>query len=117
MREACEKEEFLGHIGGDDFVVIAEYWDILPLLKDITARFQEKIAALYSEEDYRRGYIISKDRHGIVEKFPIITLSMAVLTNQNYDFQGMEDFSEQLVKAKKDSKAIAGNSYVWNQAV
>ena len=117
MREACEKEEFLGHIGGDDFVVIAEYWDILPLLKDITARFQEKIATLYSEEDYRRGYIISKDRHGIVEKFPIITLSMAVLTNQNYDFQGMEDFSEQLVKAKKDSKAIAGNSYVWNQAV
>lgn len=112
MREACDKEEFLGHIGGDDFVVIAEYWDIMPLLKDITARFQEKIAALYSEEDYRRGYIISKDRHGIVEKFPIVTLSMAVLTNQNYDFQGLEDFSEQLVKAKKDSKAIAGNSYV-----
>ena len=39
------------------------------------------------------------------------------VTFQNYDFQGMEDFSEQLVKAKKDSKAIAGNSYVWNQAV
>ena len=35
----------------------------------LTARFQEKIVTLYSEEDYRRGYIISKDRHGIVEKF------------------------------------------------
>ncbi len=113
MTEACNMGEFTGHVGGDDFVVIAEYWDILPLLKDITARFQEKIVALYNEEDYQKGYIISKDRHGVVEEFPLVTLSMAVVTNQKHDFNGFEDFSELLVKAKKDSKATVGNSYIF----
>lgn len=114
MKEACVRGEFQGHIGGDDFVVIAEYWDIQPILENISSYFQEKIVSLYSKEDYQRGYIISKDRHGVVEEFPIVTLSMAVITNQNYEFKGLDDFSEHLVKAKKGSKAIAGNSYVFN---
>ncbi|MBO5292856.1 MAG: GGDEF domain-containing protein [Lachnospiraceae bacterium] len=114
MKESCQREEFLGHIGGDDFVVIAEYQNIQPLLENISSRFQEKIVPLYRKEDFQRGYIISKDRHGAVEQFPIVTLSIAVITNQNYDFKGLADFSEHLVKAKKESKAIVGNSCVFN---
>lgn len=114
MREIGEGEVFLGHIGGDDFVVIAERWDIQPLLEQISSRFRERIVPLYSKEDYERGYIISKDRRGAVDRFPIVTLSMAVITNQNRDFSGMAEFSEYLVRAKKGSKDIAGNSYVFS---
>ena len=49
-----------------------------------------------------------------MDKFPIVTLSVAVITNQNRDFKGLDDFSECLVRAKKGSKAIAGNSYVFS---
>lgn len=114
MREIGEKEAFLGHIGGDDFVMITRDWDIRPLLEQVSSRFQEKIVLLYNEEDLERGYIISKDRRGEVDKFPIVTLSVAVITNQNRDFKGPDDFSECLVRAKKGSKAIAGNSYVFS---
>lgn len=114
MREIGEKEAFLGHIGGDDFVMITRDWDIRPLLEQVSSRFQEKIVPLYNEEDLERGYIISKDRRGEVDKFPIVTLSVAVITNQNRDFKGLDDFSESLVRAKKGSKAIAGNSYVFS---
>lgn len=114
MREIGEKEAFLGHIGGDDFVMITRDWDIQPLLEQVSSRFREKVVPLYNEEDLERGYIISKDRRGEVDRFPIVTLSVAVITNQNRDFNGLDDFSECLVRAKKGSKAIVGNSYVFS---
>lgn len=113
IKECCIQNEFIGHIGGDDFVIISDQWDIQCLLKSIAEEFQRRIVSLYSGEDYARGYIVSKNRHGQKEEFPIASLSMAVVTNRNRRYKRMEEFSEKLVKAKKASKAIAGNSYVF----
>lgn len=109
----CTKGEFLGHIGGDDFVIIADYWEVLPLLEDITKHFQEGIISLYQKEDYDRGYIISKNRKGETEQFPIVTLSMAIITNRIKSLTSWGEFSQELAKVKKESKERIGNSYVF----
>ena len=113
MKECCIQNEFIGHIGGDDFVIITDQWDIQCLLKSIVEEFQRRVVTLYSSEDYARGYIVSKNRHGQQENFPIASLSMAVVTNRRRRYKNMEEFSEQLVKAKRKSKAISGSSYVF----
>ena len=51
--------------------------------------FGESIRSLYNEEDWNRGYIISQNRHGFTENFPIATLSIAVVTNCGKTFAGM----------------------------
>ncbi|WP_443595026.1 GGDEF domain-containing protein [Agathobacter sp.] len=111
MRQCCTNGEFLGHIGGDDFVLIKEQTEIMPLLAKITECFQEYIEPLYSREDYERGYIVSKDRHGRVDKFPIVTLSMAIVSNEGDKQLTMQEFSRRLVTAKKKSKEQEGNSF------
>lgn len=109
----CTKREFVGHIGGDDFVIIADYWDVLPLLEKISKHFQEGIISLYQKEDYDRGYIISKNRKGETEQFPIVTLSMAIITNRIKSLTNWGEFSKELAKIKKESKEKNGNSYVF----
>lgn len=114
MEENCINGEFLGHIGGDDFVIITNRWDVESLLEQITSLFQEKIVSLYSDEDYQRGFIVSKNRKGQVEQFPIVTLSMAVITNREKCFTSVDEFSEELAAVKKKSKQMQGNSYAYN---
>lgn len=112
MVESCRNGEFIGHIGGDDFVIITDYWDIEKMLEEVIQRFRDSIVNLYSKEDYERGYINSKNRKGMEEQFPIAALSMAVITNQKRQFCEETEFSEMLVKIKKESKTRVGNSYV-----
>ena len=83
------------------------------MLEKISKHFQEGIISLYQKEDYDRGYIISKNRKGETEQFPIVTLSMAIITNRMKSLTNWGEFSRELAKIKKESKEKNGNSYVF----
>ncbi len=110
MKEACNNEEFLGHIGGDDFVIIADYYELDETCRKIVGLFSQSIKNLYRKEDLQRGYINSRNRNGFADTFPMATLSIAIITNKNTQFTSMESFSEILVKMKKKAKQEEGNS-------
>ncbi|WP_070000919.1 GGDEF domain-containing protein [Cellulosilyticum sp. I15G10I2] len=95
---------FAGHIGGDDFIMILPFHDCTNLCEQIISDFEVAVRKCYTEEDLKNGYIASKNRHGILEKFPIATLSIAAITNQNTQFDNMNDFSAELAKLKKKCK-------------
>lgn len=116
IRKYCINGEFIGHIGGDDFVLIKNSSEILPLLKQIAKDFKCQIKKLYNAEDYDRGYIIAKNRHGKIEKFPLVSISMAVICAKSDHKLTPKSFSKMLVKAKKKSKAKEGNSYYCIEA-
>lgn len=103
---------FIGHIGGDDFVIILKTWDIENLIQTLFKEFSAQITSLYSIEDCENGYIISKNRHGLTERFPLASLSAAVITNKNLKFRNIDEFSKHAAVAKKQCKQKAGNSYV-----
>jgi len=109
MKECCLKDEFMGHIGGDDFVIIADYWNVEELCQSIIDKFQEKINVLYTKEDLDRGYIISKNRNGSEETFPMATLSIAAVTNQYKNYEKLDEFSKDLANVKKRCKQTKGN--------
>lgn len=68
---------FIGHVGGDDFIFLAPVADIKMIADYIIYNFDQRVREHYSEEDVKRGFIISTDRQNHIRKFPIMTLSLA----------------------------------------
>ena len=112
LEECCTGSEFCGHIGGDDFVVVAQRHDITELCEDICAVFGGLIEALYSRTDWQQGYIISKNRNGFTERFNIASLSIAVVSNEKAKPDSMESLSRLIADTKKRAKQQEGNAII-----
>ena len=112
MQDCCLQGDFLGHIGGDDFVMISNSVQIEPVCKEICRTFHEKIQKLYSPEDWARGYILSKNRNGFTQNFPIATLSIAAVTNREWKPNTMEELSKRIAETKKLCKQQDGDAII-----
>ena len=115
MMQCCAKDDFMGHIGGDDFVIVTRHRDIESiqnLCDSIINTFFNLIQPLYSSLDWERGYIMAKDRHGFTDNFPITTLSMAVVTNQERVFTESSALSKAIAEVKKQCKQQRGNAVI-----
>lgn len=104
--------DFVGHIGGDDFVIITTAEDIDTICKEIISLFDASILLLYNKKDRKKGYITSKDREGNIKKFLIMTLSIAVVTNQHRDLISHWQVSHIAAELKKHAKSISKSIYV-----
>lgn len=116
MKEACHDNEFMGHIGGDDFVIISTSYNLEQIFEKVVESFHLCLENLYSAEDYKKGKIHSKNRRGEAEDFPLATISGALLTNENVRVLSMDDFSNKIALTKKASKKSDGDSlqkYDW----
>ena len=98
------KECFLGHIGGDDFVAVISFEQAEVFAKRLIERFDEKIKLFYTERDRRNGYVITKNRHGIEEKFALITISIAGVHMRKNAVANSDELGELLSGIKKKCK-------------
>lgn len=110
MKDACQNDEFMGHVGGDDFVIISKEYNLDKVFSRVIESFQLCLEELYSEEDFKRKEICSKNRKGEAEVFPLASISGALLTNEKVQIQNMDDFSNKIALTKKASKKKIGNS-------
>lgn len=111
LQKCAVQNEFLGHIGGDDFIVVADYEDGEDFCRSVIDMFGSKVVSLYRDEDLSRGYIISKNRNGVTENFPIASISIAGVTSRGKRYRTIDDFSRDVALLKKSSKKQPGNSY------
>ncbi|MDF2539092.1 MAG: diguanylate cyclase/phosphodiesterase [Herbinix sp.] len=104
LRIHLPEEYFIGHIGGDDFVVIAN--DLLTdvYFNVIKYQFEQEVRNFYNPVDIQNGYITTVNRHGITEQFPIITLTIVVATSESHCFQNVYELTEMLAKQKRLTK-------------
>jgi len=77
---------FVGHVGGDDFVVVCQADDAERVAEQLAERFDREAPELYNEEDRRRGYVEVASRRGEAQRFPIISLSIGVATTTRRRF-------------------------------
>ncbi|NLG88262.1 MAG: response regulator [Clostridiaceae bacterium] len=112
VQMAGNRDDFIGHIGGDDFIVITSWDKYEAICKLIIEDFDEKIINLYNEKDRKNGYIITKNRLGQMKKFPIITISLAVVTNENIKYENYLQVAEVAAEIKKHVKELAGSNYL-----
>jgi len=105
-------KQFLGHVGGDDFVAILEVCEAEPLCRALIARFDETIRGFYSDEDAENGYILTKNRQGREEQFPLISISVAGVHVTPGRFADVYSLSAEASRIKKECKQIPGSTYM-----
>jgi len=101
----------LGHLGGDDFVIVAQEVTSEAALERLCAEFDDRKQALFAREDLARGAYRSVDRKGSVVDVPLVTLSVAVVTDRNMP-QGAHpaQIGQLAASVKKKVKAINGQT-------
>jgi PleD family two-component response regulator len=102
---------FVGHIGGDDFIVIVLPEQAEDLCKNIIHAFDAKAPSFYSPEDQSRGYVETKDRRGHVAQFPILSIAVGVVTNSHRPIFSLGEVSKIGAEMKHFAKEGKGSSY------
>jgi len=103
---------FVGHIGGDDFIFIVPAEIVEPVCKNIIATFDRMAPYRYEERDRDRGWIEVSNRRGVIERFPIVTISIAVIVNQKRMFKHPGEMSHMMADLKKYTKSLPGSNYM-----
>ncbi|MBN2222215.1 MAG: GGDEF domain-containing protein [Vallitaleaceae bacterium] len=114
VRKVIPFGSFIGHIGGDDFIFVAEaaYVDIQKICCNIAKGFEVLVKKSYTKEDLDRGYIISKDRDQQIKKFDLLTISMSGIYGRINQYENVMQLSHYMSGLKKQAKSQSGNSIV-----
>ncbi len=115
IRKSGSKTGFVGHIGGDDFVIIAEIDRISEICRMVTENLDTGISEFYNEEDRHAGHIATKDRQGVMRIFPFVSISIAVTTNQKRQFENMGEIVKTVTELKKFAKQKKGSCVVYDK--
>lgn len=101
-----------GHIGGDDFIVIFTCRDWFKRCEDLLANFKHIVPAFYSSKDAKAGGIVSEDRQGKKNFFPLLSLSVGLVDAESTGLcQSHVDIADLASEAKKQAKKQSGNSF------
>lgn len=104
LKNHFNKNQFIGHIGGDDFVVIFDEHINAEHLYDMVKQFELEVLTFYNQKDIQNGYIKSSNRRGEMENTPLITLTSVVVNNKTKSFKNVFELTETLAELKKIAK-------------
>ena len=76
-----DPNSFVGHIGGDDFIVVSCFDKAEAIAQEIAAQIDKMAPTFYSPEDQAQGYMVSTNRKGEVEKFPFLAIGIGIVHN------------------------------------
>ncbi len=110
ISKACGTFDFVGHIGGDDFIVLFQSADWEQRCYDFLDEVAIALPQVYDEEDRLRGGIEAEDRKGIKHFYPILTISVAAVKVTPGMFASHHEVSEACISAKKYAKRFTGNN-------
>ncbi len=106
------QDDFIGHIGGDDFVVITTPERMDNLCTEIIKEFDGTAPKFYNQEDRCKGFIVSKDRQGNPQEVPLMSVSIGVVTNESRKITHVAQVGEIGAELKSAAKKIGKSNYV-----
>lgn len=112
VRDYGNTDDFIGHIGGDDFVFITEPQTAEAICKGVIEQFDRRVRDLYTETDLEAGSISTCNRLGVCTLYPIMSVSLAIVTNENGRFQNYLEMAEIAAELKKKAKSLDGSNFV-----
>lgn len=112
----CIHEEFIdgsfvGHIGGDDFIAIVPSIEVDKVCQSIIATFDKEVKKFFTDDDIDRGYIEVANRKGVIEQFPLTSISIGVVLGEKGRFSNILEIGEIGAQVKHLAKSIPGSSY------
>jgi diguanylate cyclase (GGDEF)-like protein len=93
--------EFIGHVGGDDFIVVSTP-EVAPQLKvRLVQRFNEEVETFYNFKDRERGYIQVDDGAGNVQESPLMSLAVGLINHDAAPFADIREITEVAAEARR----------------
>jgi diguanylate cyclase (GGDEF)-like protein len=102
--------DFIGHVGGDDFIAIFLSNNWAERCNNILRCFEKEVPRFYNHADNEKGGILTESREGDEKFYPIMSLSIGVITIDPEHYLSHADIAELASQAKHHAKNIAGNS-------
>ena len=106
-----EESAFVGHIGGDDFVAIVPTTNCEKICQNIIAIFDNRVKQFFTDRDLEKGYIEVENRKGIIEQFPLTSISIGVVVAEKNRFSNILEIGEIGAQVKHAAKSVMGSSY------
>lgn len=104
--------EFVGHLGGDDFVLVLPDASFRRVCARILEEFDQQRIRFHSETEIKQGHYVARDRRGRLAQFPLLSLSIAAVSTAKRTFMSPGAIGEALVEKKKRAKRIRGSAFV-----
>lgn len=111
VHDSESRDSFVGHIGGDDFIAIVENTDYEQICKNVIKEFDANVLEYFTKEDAERGYVEVANRRGIIEQFPLTSISIGVVDVDKGRFKSALEIGEVGAQVKHVSKTTVGSSY------
>jgi len=111
-QECGRPDDFVGHIGGDDFVIVTSIDNSDGICKNIISSFEKVSPEFYNEEDKKQGYIMGKDRQGKEQKIPLLSVSIGVVTNEFRKLEHVAQVGEIGAELKEAAKRLERSNYI-----
>jgi diguanylate cyclase (GGDEF)-like protein len=115
LGKAGSADDFFGHIGGDDFIIITKPEYVQNIAENIIELFDREVTSQYHPDDLTKGYLEVKNRKGQFERFPVTSISIAVVTNQLHPFNNYLELAEVAADLKSLAKQQAGSCVVYDR--
>lgn len=116
LRHAEPQWDFVGHVGGDDFVVLFQSDDWERRCREMVAEFNAAGRALFDDDDLARGVLEGEDRAGRYTTFPLTTLTIGVAQVNPHRFCTAEEVASQAAAAKRVAKRLSVGLHVLDAA-
>jgi len=108
-------DAFLGHIGGDDFVIILPAEKLAAVSDEIIQRIEQGIHEFYRPEDNANGFVVAIDREGKQREHPLVSLSMGAIDLSKRKVMSALEIVDVCTETKKLAKQGAGSNIVVDQ--
>jgi diguanylate cyclase (GGDEF)-like protein len=103
---------FVGHIGGDDFVILTVPEHAEAIGQSVIDGFNDALAVLYDVEDRERGYVEVHNRRHVVERFPLMSITLALVSTDRTPVTHLAQLADIAQELKAHGKGIAGSVLV-----
>jgi GGDEF domain-containing protein/CHASE3 domain sensor protein len=117
LKTSGRDSDFIGHIGGDDFVIITAPVRAEQICQHVVGEFDRRIVSFYESRDRTSGFIIGKDRRGNVQQFPLMTISIGIVTDDGSRFESPLAMARMAADLKEYAKAHPISNYVKQEDV
>jgi diguanylate cyclase (GGDEF)-like protein len=115
LQEKGTTEDFIGHIGGDDFFIITSAQKCEDIAQKIIADFDKLSPKFFGEKDRIKGYIETKGRDGEIHKFGFLTISIGIISNEYHKFTHTAQVSTLAAEVKGYAKKFPQSKYIFDK--
>jgi len=112
--EQGNEDDFIGHQGGDDFIVITAPERAEAICQAVLTPFDEAIPDQYTDDDRAQGYCVSHDRKGNEVAFPFMSISVAIVTNERRSLIHPGQVAQIAAEVLKHAKSMEGSNYCFD---